>query len=96
MENDMKCPSCHGVTEVFDSRQVGDFVRWRRLRCMHCKRKWTTYERFARQKSASRSSSAPLEHEEPQPVGQQAVEQREASEWAEAADRAAHHERRCC
>lgn len=88
----MKCPSCGGLTEVFDSRQVGDFVRWRRLRCMHCKRKWTTYERFARPKNRSRSSADTAERAESLPVGLPATQEQEASEWAEAAERAAHHD----
>ncbi|HEX8784571.1 MAG TPA: transcriptional regulator NrdR [Telluria sp.] len=43
----MKCPFCHhDDTQVLDTRvsEVGDAVR-RRRRCVHCDKRFTTYER---------------------------------------------------
>jgi hypothetical protein len=81
----MKCPDCDGLMEVIDSRAVGDFVRWRRYRCQHCKRRWTSYEHLAPEKNAEKeklgSSKAPSE---PQPIGQES----EGADWIEAAIRA--------
>jgi transcriptional regulator NrdR family protein len=39
----MQCPSCHGDTQVVDSRQE-DEKRRRRHRCRSCNLRFTTYE----------------------------------------------------
>ncbi len=44
----MKCPFCqHEETQVLDTRmsEEGDSIR-RRRRCMHCEKRFTTYERI--------------------------------------------------
>src|SRR6185295_4876674 len=43
----MKCPFCHDLeNKVIDSRLTQDDVAIRRRReCLHCKRRFTTYER---------------------------------------------------
>lgn len=43
----MNCPHCDGETEVLETRRAGKRIMWRRRRCMHCKERFTTYERPA-------------------------------------------------
>ncbi len=43
----MKCPYCaESDSRVIDTREVGDAIR-RRRECLHCGRRFTTYERVA-------------------------------------------------
>ncbi len=46
----MKCPHCHVVdSKVIESREAGDGDAIRRRReCLHCKHRYTTYERIER------------------------------------------------
>lgn len=39
----MRCTTCGGESQVFDSRDSAPSVR-RRRKCMSCGRRWTTYE----------------------------------------------------
>ncbi len=64
----MKCPFCqHEETQVLDTRvsEEGDSIR-RRRRCMHCDKRFTTYERIDLvmpvivKKNGSRSDFDPL------------------------------------
>ncbi len=51
----MNCPKCASLTEVLQTRATGEGFHQRvrrRQRCLHCKERFTSVERFLTQKSA--------------------------------------------